>query len=213
MKERIIYQKDNELIVVIPITSIEDVIGQLPTSEYKIEDTNKIPTDRTFRDAWTLSNSHIVIDLDKAKLIAHSRRRIQRDLELKPFDEIISRRIPGINLVKIEAERQRIRDKYFLLQENIDKASNVEEILRIINSPVINWIPFYTKLLSKSFSPILKKIKSNLKDWSEIEQKLSSNTLTLEEASGLFKRASMFLTARQSKTLSKLALDNNINIV
>jgi len=213
MRERIIYQKDNELVVVIPIAPIDDVISQLPTPEYKIEDTNKIPSDRTFRDAWFLDGSEIIIDVEKAKSIAHSRRRLQRDIELKPFDEIISKQIPGISTDLVEAERQKIRDKFSILQENINKASSVEEILKTLNSSFINWEPFYNKLLSKSFSSILKKIRSNVNDWDSIERKLSSNTLTLEEATLVFREISKFLTVGQLRTFNKLALDNNINIV
>jgi len=213
MKERIIYQKDNELVVVIPIAPIDDVINQLPTSEYKIETTNKIPSDRTFRDAWVLNDSKLTIDIEKAKSIAHSIRRAQRDIELKPFDEIISRQIPGTDLNIIEVERQKIRDKFSILQENINKASSVEEILKTLNSSFINWEPFYNKLLSKSFSSILKKIRSNVNDWDSIERKLSSNTLTLEEATLAFREISKFLTVGQLRTFNKLALDNNINIV
>lgn len=214
MRERIIYQKDNELVVVIPIAPIDDVISQLPTSEYKIEDTNKIPSDRTFRDAWSLDGSKVIIDVEKAKSIAHSRRRLQRDIELRPFDEIISKQIPGISTDLVEAKRQKIRDKYSLLQENINKASTVEEILIIVNPPSpIDWESFYNKLLSKPFASILKKIRSKVNDWNSIEKKLSSNSLTIEEATPVFKEISKFLTVKELKTFNKLALDNNINIL
>lgn len=214
MRKRIIYQKDNELVVVIPIAPIDDVISQLPTSKYKIEDTNKIPSDRTFRDAWSLNGSKLTIDVEKAKSIAHSIRRLQRDIELRPFDEIISKQIPGISTEVAEAERQKIRDKYSLLQENINKASTAEEILKIINPPPpIDWELFYNKLLNKPFTSILKKIRSKVNDWDSFEEKLSSNSITIEEATPVFKEISKFLTVKELKTFKKLALDNNINIL
>lgn len=70
----------------------------------------------------------ITIDLNKAKAIAHERRRIARDQEFAPMEAIISKQIPGTDTVDAEAQRQLIRDKYDAMQEAIDAATTVEAV-------------------------------------------------------------------------------------
>lgn len=69
----------------------------------------------------------IVINITKAKDIAHDVRRAARAEEFKPFDEAIAKQIPG-QAEGAEAQRQLIRDKYAQMQTDIDAASTVEEI-------------------------------------------------------------------------------------
>ena len=70
----------------------------------------------------------IVININKAKVIAHVKRRAARAEELKPYDEIIMKQIPGSNAVEAEAARQAIRDRYAAMQTAIDAATTVDEI-------------------------------------------------------------------------------------
>jgi len=70
----------------------------------------------------------ITINLDKAKTIAHDKRRIARAEEFKPYDEIIAKQIPGSDAVTAEVARQAIREKYAVMQSIIDAASTVDEI-------------------------------------------------------------------------------------
>jgi len=67
----------------------------------------------------------IVIDLTKAKGIAHDKRRAARSVEFAPLD--IKATIPT-EAVSAEEARQAIRDKYAAMQTAIDEASTVEEI-------------------------------------------------------------------------------------
>ena len=69
----------------------------------------------------------IVINVDKAKGIAHDVRRAARAEEFKPFDEAIAKQIPG-QMEGAEAQRQLIRDKYTAMQTAIDAAATVEKI-------------------------------------------------------------------------------------
>lgn len=69
----------------------------------------------------------IVINIDKAKDIAHDVRRAARAEEFKPFDEAIAKQIPG-QAEGAEAQRQLIRDKYAAMQTAIEAAATVEEI-------------------------------------------------------------------------------------
>ena len=69
----------------------------------------------------------IVIDVTKAKAIGHDMRRAARAVEFKPFDEAIAKQIPG-QVDGAEAARQVIRDKYAVIQTNIDAAATPDEI-------------------------------------------------------------------------------------
>lgn len=74
----------------------------------------------------------IVINLDKAKAIAHEKRRTARAEEFKPLDEIIMKQIPGNDYTQAEAARQAIRDKYAVLQTQMDAATSAEELKNLI---------------------------------------------------------------------------------
>lgn len=71
----------------------------------------------------------IVINIDKAKAIAHDIRREKRAEEFKPLD--IQATIPS-KAEEAEAARQVIRDKYTVIQTAIDNASTPEEIKSVI---------------------------------------------------------------------------------
>ena len=70
----------------------------------------------------------IVINIDKAKAVAHDMRRAARAEEFKPHDEVIMKQIPGVDAQAVEAARQAIRDKYAAIQTQIDAAATPEEI-------------------------------------------------------------------------------------
>lgn len=69
----------------------------------------------------------IVINIDKAKAVAHDMRRAARAEEFKPYDDAIAKQIPG-QAEGAEAARQAIREKYAAMQTAIDAASTIDEI-------------------------------------------------------------------------------------
>jgi hypothetical protein len=71
----------------------------------------------------------IVIDLNKAKNIAHDKRRAARSEEFKPLD--VQATIPAMT-AEAEAKRQQIRDKYAVIQTNIDAAADVATLKQIV---------------------------------------------------------------------------------
>jgi len=71
----------------------------------------------------------ITININKAKTIAHDKRRAARAEEFKPLD--IKATIPA-EAVAAEAARQVIRDKYATMQENMDAATTVEELKALL---------------------------------------------------------------------------------
>ena len=70
----------------------------------------------------------IVIDLTKAKVIAHDARRLARTKEFEPFDNVIMKQIPGADAAAAEQSRKDIRVKYALIQEAIDQAQTTEQM-------------------------------------------------------------------------------------
>jgi hypothetical protein len=76
----------------------------------------------------------IVINIDKAKGIAHDIRRVKRAEEFAPHDEVIMKQIPGNDAVEAEAARQAIRDKYAQIQADIDSAPGVNEVKFVIDN-------------------------------------------------------------------------------
>lgn len=74
----------------------------------------------------------IKIDLNKAKVIAHEKRRAARAAEFAPHDEVIMKQIPGAGAEAAEAARQTIRDKYAELQVEMDAATTVEELKALL---------------------------------------------------------------------------------
>jgi hypothetical protein len=67
----------------------------------------------------------IIINIDKAKNIAHEKRRMARTAEFAPLD--IKATIPS-EAVEAEVARQIVRDKYAEIQTAINDAETVDEI-------------------------------------------------------------------------------------
>ena len=73
----------------------------------------------------------IVINIDKAKTIGHEMRRAARAEEFKPLD--IKATIPS-EAAAAEAARQVIRDKYAVIQTDIDNAADVAALKQIVEA-------------------------------------------------------------------------------
>ena len=71
----------------------------------------------------------IIININKAKNIAHDERRAARTEEFKPLD--VKATIPS-EAAQAETDRQAIRDKYSAMQAAIDAAVAVEEIKAVM---------------------------------------------------------------------------------
>jgi hypothetical protein len=73
----------------------------------------------------------ITINIDKAKVISHDKRRTARAAEFAPLDEVIMKQIPGTDTVAVEAERQGIREKYAAIQADINSATDAAALKTI----------------------------------------------------------------------------------
>lgn len=71
----------------------------------------------------------ITVNIEKAKSIAHDKRREVRAEEFKPLD--IEATIPVFS-EQAEQKRQEIRDKYAQIQADIDSATNEQELKEAI---------------------------------------------------------------------------------
>ena len=71
----------------------------------------------------------IVINIDKAKQIAHEKRRLARSEEFAPLD--IKATIPS-EAASAEAARQIIRDKYAAMQTQMDAAATTDELKALL---------------------------------------------------------------------------------
>jgi len=67
----------------------------------------------------------ITIDLNKAKTIAHDKRRAARAAEFAPLD--LKATIPS-EATAAEAARQAVREKYAVMQTAIDAAADVDAL-------------------------------------------------------------------------------------
>lgn len=95
------------------------------TIEFKLISTNQC---RKACDINPTLTTKINVNIDKAKLIAHDIRREKREKEFAPFDDVIIKQIPGTDFKSVEESRESIRLKYAIMQEDIDKAVEIEEI-------------------------------------------------------------------------------------
>ena len=128
---KIIYQNsDGGVSVVTPSSKvlIEDLPEKLGLTDYEIVEDEALPTDRTFRNAWVKTEATVVEDLTKSKALGHDMRRSKRAEEFKPYDDLISKQIPGSDTDAAEASRATIRTKYATMQTSIDEATTTELI-------------------------------------------------------------------------------------
>lgn len=103
-------------------------------ADYAIVADDVIPSDRTFRDAWVKTGATVVEDLAKSKVIAHEMRRAKRAEEFTPYDDLISKQIPGSDTDAAEASRAAIRTKYETLQSAIDNCTDIAGLKTTLNT-------------------------------------------------------------------------------
>lgn len=72
----------------------------------------------------------IVININKAKEVAHDIRRAKRAEEFAPLD--IKATIPS-EATSAEAARQVVRDKYATMQQSINLATSVEQLKQLLS--------------------------------------------------------------------------------
>lgn len=117
------------------ILAYGEKVKQSPTNTTIVVDTDQFPGgnglryDKTFRNAFKRSGLGIAVDMQKAHEITHAKRRAKRAVEMAPLD--IEATIPS-KATQAEAARQVIRDRYAVMQTEIDAATTPEMLKAII---------------------------------------------------------------------------------
>lgn len=100
--------------------------GRVPPDWDAVAFDATLPVERVFRDAFAFEFGAVVVDLPRAKEVAHSFRRMARDKEFEPLDRLST--VPG-KAAQVEVARQAIRDKYAAAQARIDAAADVGSLM------------------------------------------------------------------------------------
>ena len=82
--------------------------------------------------AYDFDTKQCTYDLDKAKRIAHRKRRNRRYNQFAPHDDVVAKAIPGTATDAAEASRVGIRSTYAAMQTEIDACSTVDEVYAIL---------------------------------------------------------------------------------
>lgn len=96
---------------------------------YRIVDEADVPTCRLFRAAWKFGEAGIAEDTEVAKQVAHDLRRAAREEEFAPLDKavVIATANPEA-LAEAEAERQQVRDRYAVIQDDLEACADCQEL-------------------------------------------------------------------------------------
>ncbi len=137
--KRIIYKNtEGGVSVIVPANNSDLTIEEIAAKDvpegitFDIVETVTVPSDRTFRSAWDINASAVVTDMPKAKVIAHDMRRVLREEEMAPYDDIVMKQVPGSDAGAAEASRAQLRTKYATMQTDIDAATTPEELKTIL---------------------------------------------------------------------------------
>lgn len=121
-----------------PLVTINDFSMPDPNIAAILIDTDEMPGgngfgyDKTFRNAFKHGGGRRVdVDMPKAKELTHEKRRDKRAAEFAPLDTEVT--IPA-KAQEAEAKRQAIRDKYAVIQIQIDACSTPEQLKAIIET-------------------------------------------------------------------------------
>ena len=83
-------------------------------------------------DSYDFDTKQCTYNLDRAKKMAHRKRRNRRYCEFAPKDDIVAKAIPGSATDDAEASRAATRTKYATMQTEIDACSTVDEVYAIL---------------------------------------------------------------------------------
>ena len=82
--------------------------------------------------SYDFDTKQCTYDLDRAKKLAHRKRRNRRYNQFAPHDDVVSKAIPGTATDSAEASRVGIRSTYASMQTEIDACSTIDEIHAIL---------------------------------------------------------------------------------
>ena len=110
----IIYQDQDGLAVIHPAegTTVEQMVASVPAgASYFVLPVDQLPEDRYFREAWTLGETGLVVDIEKAKAIQRDHWRRLRAPKLEALDlEFMRAQEQGQSTTEIVAAKNALRD-------------------------------------------------------------------------------------------------------
>ena len=145
MADVIVVQKEDNSVSVIytgasRLTTDQIVARRFANSSevYQVVDSATLPTQSVLFDAWVYDETNgAVVDISRAKNVAHNIRRYYRTEEMKSYDDIIAKQIPGEDATDAEAQRALIRTKYATKQTEIDACTTADQLQTIIEGMAV----------------------------------------------------------------------------
>lgn len=114
MNQVIIFTEGDGVAIIHPApgTTVEQLVAAVPVgAQYALIDAADIPEDRYFREAWTLGETGLVVDIEKAKDIQRDHWRRLRAPKLAALDEAFMRALEeGQSTTEIVAAKNALRD-------------------------------------------------------------------------------------------------------
>lgn len=110
---------------------VEDGVEVQYSAVATVVDTDDIPQDKIFREAWEISGNSVSENLEKARTIAHEKRRAHREKFLEPHDKLATSPIASVK-ANANAAKQAILDADTPVQTAIDAAGDVDTFKQIL---------------------------------------------------------------------------------
>lgn len=146
---KIIYTNDNGNMVVVTPVSTEITVDEIAAKDvpagksYTILEDAQVPTDRSFRDAWALSDGSIQVDMTKAKDLMRDKIREVRKNLLAAEDVTFMRAVETADAdaqAASAARKQALRDAP--LASAISNASNVTALKAAWDTSLLGANPY-----------------------------------------------------------------------
>ena len=146
---KIIYTNDNGNMVVVTPVSTELTVDEIAAKDvpagksYTILEDAQVPTDRSFRDAWALSDGSIQVDMTKAKDLMRDKIREVRKNLLAAEDVTFMRAVETADAdaqAASAARKQALRDAP--LASAISNASNVTALKAAWDTSLLGANPY-----------------------------------------------------------------------
>lgn len=109
----------------------ENGIENTYTADAIVIDSADKPQDKVFREAWEISGNSVSENLEKARTIAHEKRRAHREKLLEPHDKLATSPIASVK-ANANAAKQKILDADAPVQIAIDATGDIDTLKQIL---------------------------------------------------------------------------------
>jgi hypothetical protein len=144
VNEVIVFMKDGVLNRVTPYYAggftVQSEMKAVPQgAAHLITDGSKMPH-KLLRNAWKIAGSKVGVDIEKGKLVCHSKRRLQRDEALKANTAILTKMGAGIPLSPYENAATAASENaaYMVIddaaQVSINESTTANQLVAVLNT-------------------------------------------------------------------------------